>query len=37
AKRPFNSRLNCSKIKTVFGVEQKNWNETLENIIFNLR
>ena len=37
AKRPLNSRLNCSKIKAVFGVEQKNWNKTLENIIFGLK
>ncbi|ATF49045.1 dTDP-4-dehydrorhamnose reductase [Citrobacter werkmanii] len=37
AKRPLNSRLDCSKIKSIFGVEQKNWNDTLENIILDLK
>ncbi|MFD1802238.1 dTDP-4-dehydrorhamnose reductase [Mixta tenebrionis] len=37
AKRPSNSRLDCSKIKRIFGIEQKNWNEALDHIIFNLK
>jgi len=33
AKRPANSRLDCSKIKSQFGIEPSNWQKALENII----
>lgn len=32
AKRPANSRLDCSKINTVFGISSSNWNLALKNI-----
>ncbi|MEZ2894028.1 dTDP-4-dehydrorhamnose reductase [Providencia rettgeri] len=32
AKRPANSRLNCLKINTVFGINPSNWNLALQNI-----
>lgn len=32
AKRPANSRLDCSKIKDNFGVEPSDWKKALENI-----
>jgi len=31
-KRPLNSRLDCTKIRTVFGIEPCNWRQALENI-----
>lgn len=32
AKRPANSRLDCSKIKNQFGIEPSDWNTALNNI-----
>lgn len=32
APRPANSRLDCSKIKAVFGIEPSNWTSALNNI-----
>lgn len=32
AKRPANSRLDCSKIRQVFGIKPSNWRMKLENI-----
>lgn len=32
APRPSNSRLECSKIKVVFGIESSNWSLALKNI-----
>ncbi|MBO2568859.1 dTDP-4-dehydrorhamnose reductase [Shewanella algae] len=32
AKRPANSRLDCSKIKNQFGIEPSDWNAALNNI-----
>jgi dTDP-4-dehydrorhamnose reductase len=32
AKRPVNSVLDCSKIKKVFGIEQRSWLTELENV-----
>ncbi|MFM2667056.1 dTDP-4-dehydrorhamnose reductase [Vibrio mediterranei] len=32
APRPANSRLECSKIKAVFGIESSDWTPTLNNI-----
>ncbi|MFS1909672.1 dTDP-4-dehydrorhamnose reductase [Vibrio sp. 10N.286.48.B7] len=32
APRPTNSRLNCSKIGSVFGVEPSDWSQALKNI-----
>lgn len=37
AKRPLNSRLDCSKIKANFGIGQLNWKKALEDIIFDLK
>jgi dTDP-4-dehydrorhamnose reductase len=33
AKRPFNSMLDCSKIKNTFGVEMPSWKEALKDVI----
>jgi dTDP-4-dehydrorhamnose reductase len=33
AKRPMNSRLNCDKIRTVFGIEQNQWHPYLSDVI----
>ena len=32
AKRPANSRLDCSKIENQFGIKPSDWNSALENI-----
>ncbi|HCG6789346.1 TPA: dTDP-4-dehydrorhamnose reductase [Vibrio parahaemolyticus] len=32
APRPANSRLNCSKINSLFGIEPSNWTDALNNI-----
>jgi dTDP-4-dehydrorhamnose reductase len=32
AKRPANSRLDCSKIFTEFGIQPSDWHKALENI-----
>jgi len=37
AKRPVNSALNCSSIKTVFGVNIRPWSESLAEVIGELR
>lgn len=36
AKRPMNSRLDCSKIKKTFGIEQDNWIMTLKKMLFQI-
>jgi dTDP-4-dehydrorhamnose reductase len=33
AKRPHNSRLDCSKIKEAFGIESDNWHQSLEEML----
>ena len=33
AKRPMNSRLNCDKIKKVFGIDQAEWQDELDTVI----
>ncbi|MGF1843536.1 dTDP-4-dehydrorhamnose reductase [Vibrio clamense] len=33
APRPANSRLNCEKVETVFGIRPSNWQQALENIM----
>jgi dTDP-4-dehydrorhamnose reductase len=35
AKRPFNSMLDCSKVKNTFGIEMPNWKEALTDVIGN--
>jgi dTDP-4-dehydrorhamnose reductase len=37
AKRPHNSRLDCSKIKKVFGIEPDNWQVSLGEMLDGIR
>ena len=37
AKRPYNSRLDCSKITKVFGIEPDNWRESLGEMLDEMR
>jgi len=36
AKRPANSRLDCSKLKSIFGIELPNWQESTANCVKRL-
>ena len=37
AKRPYNSRLDCSKITKVFGIEPDNWQESLGEMLDEMK
>jgi len=37
AKRPHNSRLDCSKIKETFGIEPDDWHQSLEEMLNEIR
>ena len=37
AKRPHNSRLDCSKIKETFGIEPDDWHESLEEMLNEIK
>jgi dTDP-4-dehydrorhamnose reductase len=37
AKRPHNSRLNCSKITEAFGIESDNWHQSLEDMLNEIK
>lgn len=37
AKRPHNSRLDCSKIKEAFGVDPDNWHQSLEEMLNEIK
>ena len=37
AKRPHNSRLDCSKIKETFGIEPDNWHQSLEEMLCEIK
>ena len=37
AKRPHNSRLDCSKIVKVFGIEPDNWQASLGEMLDEIR
>ena len=37
AKRPHNSRLDCSKIKETFGIEPDNWHQSLEEMLNEIK
>ena len=36
AERPLNSRLNCAKIETDYGIDQPNWRTSLKDVIGEL-
>ena len=36
AKRPLNSRLDCSSLKRDYGIEQPEWRKGLSNVLNNL-
>lgn len=33
ATRPMNSRLNCGKLQSTFGISMRNWNESLDEVL----
>lgn len=37
AKRPHNSRLDCSKIKEAFGIDPDNWHQSLEEMLTEVK
>ena len=37
AKRPGNSMLDCSKLKTTFGIEMPEWKEALKQVLIELK
>ena len=37
AKRPHNSRLDCSKIKETFGIEPDDWHQALEEMLSEIK
>ena len=37
AKRPENSMLDCSKIKTTFGIDTPDWKEALQQVLIELK
>ena len=37
AKRPLNSRLNCSTLNSFFGIERPNWRASLNNVLKDLQ
>ena len=37
AKRPHNSRLDCSKIKETFGIHSNDWHQSLEEVLNEIK